>query len=82
MSEDFSGFWNFYIVTIVLVSVLAWAALLWMQDRVKKTPGQTMGHVWDDNLEEYDNPLPNWWRWMFYLTVIFALAYLVLYPGF
>ena len=81
MSEDFSGFWNFYIVTIVLVSVLACAALLWMQDRVKKTPGQTMGHVWDDNLEEYDNPLPNWWRWMFYLTVIFALAYLVLYPG-
>jgi cytochrome c oxidase cbb3-type subunit 3 len=40
-----------------------------------------MGHVWDENLEEYNNPLPNWWRWLFYITMVFGLAYLVLYPG-
>lgn len=81
MSEDFSGFWNFYITAIVLLSILGCAMLLWTQDRAKTNPGQTMGHVWDETLEEYDNPLPNWWRWLFYLTVIFSLAYLVLYPG-
>jgi cytochrome c oxidase cbb3-type subunit 3 len=42
---------------------------------------ETMGHVWDENLEELDNPLPNWWRWMFYITLIFGAVYLVLYPG-
>jgi len=50
----------------------------------QRVPGQqvgTMGHVWDENLEEYNNPLPNWWRWLFYITMVFGLAYLVLYPG-
>jgi cytochrome c oxidase cbb3-type subunit 3 len=81
MTEVLSGFWNVYITLIVVLSVLGCAVLLWMQDRAQKTPGQTMGHVWDETLEEYDNPLPNWWRWLYYLTVIFALAYLALYPG-
>src|SRR5690606_31016738 len=41
----------------------------------------TTGHVWDEDLAEYNNPLPSWWRWLFYITVAFALVYLVLYPG-
>lgn len=81
MTQDFSGFWNIYITLITLVSVLACGLLLFVQDRAKNTPGQTMGHVWDETLEEYDNPLPNWWRWMFYLLVIFSLGYLAVYPG-
>ncbi len=40
-----------------------------------------MGHVWDEDLEEYNNPLPRWWMWLFYITIVFALVYLVLYPG-
>ena len=40
-----------------------------------------MGHVWDENLEEYNNPLPQWWMWLFYLTIAFAIGYLWLYPG-
>ena len=38
------------------------------------------GHTWD-GLEEFNNPLPRWWLWMFYVTLIFGLIYLVLYPG-
>jgi cytochrome c oxidase cbb3-type subunit 3 len=41
----------------------------------------TTGHVWDGDLREMNNPLPRWWAWLFVLTVIFALIYLVLYPG-
>lgn len=81
MNEDFSSFWNVYITVIVVISIVACAALLWVQDRAKNNVGQTMGHVWDETLEEYDNPLPNWWRWLFYLTVVFSLAYLALFPG-
>src|SRR5437879_5210755 len=43
-------------------------------------PGTT-GHVWDEDLAEYNNPLPRWWMWMFYLTIAFSLGYLVFYPG-
>jgi len=41
----------------------------------------TTGHVWDDDLEELNNPLPNWWIWTFYLTVIFSVVYWLLYPA-
>jgi cytochrome c oxidase cbb3-type subunit 3 len=76
-----SDFWSFYIAVITIISIIACALLLWSQSSAKTVPGKTTGHVWDETLEEYSNPLPNWWRWLFYLTVVFALAYLVLYPG-
>ncbi len=40
---------------------------------------ETTGHA-ADGIEEYDNPLPQWWFKLFILTVVFALGYLVLYP--
>mgnify|MGYP006190736883 CR=1 FL=1 len=82
MSDFVSGFWNAYVVVIVLVSILACAVLLYMQGKAKFTPGKTMGHVWDESLEEYNNPMPKWWSWLFVITVIFALAYGALYPMF
>ena len=81
MSDFVSEFWNMYVVVIVLVSILACAALLWSQGRATYTQGKTVGHVWDESLEEYNNALPKWWSWMFYLTIVFALGYLALYPG-
>ena len=42
---------------------------------------ETTGHTWDEDLGEYNNPLPRWWAWLFYLTIVFGLGYLVLYPG-
>jgi cytochrome c oxidase cbb3-type subunit 3 len=33
------------------------------------------------DLTEYNNPLPRWWAWLFYLTIAFSLGYLALYPG-
>jgi cytochrome c oxidase cbb3-type subunit 3 len=41
----------------------------------------TTGHAWDEDLQEWNNPLPMWWTYLFYITVVFGLAYLVLYPG-
>ena len=42
---------------------------------------ETMGHVWDEDLTELNNPLPRWWVILFYLTLVFSVLYLVLYPG-
>lgn len=40
----------------------------------------TTGHQWD-GIEELNNPLPRWWVWIFYLTVIWGLGYTVFYPA-
>lgn len=80
-SDFVSGFWNFYVIVIVAVSLIGSAVFLWLQGSSKFKPGEVTGHVWDETLEEYNNPLPNWWRRMFYITVVFAIVYLALYPG-
>ncbi|WP_114965413.1 cytochrome-c oxidase, cbb3-type subunit III [Alkalilacustris brevis] len=40
----------------------------------------TTGHVWD-GIEEYDNPMPRWWLWTFYITIVWAIIYMILYPA-
>ncbi len=42
---------------------------------------ETTGHVWDDTLMEFNNPLPTWWLWAFYGTIIFAIVYFIIYPS-
>ena len=40
----------------------------------------TTGHVWD-GIEEWDNPMPRWWVWTFYLTIIWGIGYVIAYPA-
>ena len=42
---------------------------------------ETTGHVWDDTLQEFNNPLPGWWLWAFYATIIFSIVYWIIYPS-
>lgn len=83
MTDFVSGFWEFYVGVLTIVSVISCWLLLQSQTRkrVKGEQVETTGHVWDGDLEELNNPLPNWWRWMFYLTIVFAFGYLILFPG-
>ena len=81
MSDFINDFWNLYVIVIVAGSVLACVALLVIQSKATFTPGKTMGHVWDETLEEYNNPMPQWWSWLFIITVVFAFVYFALYPG-
>ncbi|WP_127114595.1 cytochrome-c oxidase, cbb3-type subunit III [Shimia sediminis] len=46
----------------------------------KGTEIETTGHVWD-GIEEYNNPLPKWWVWIFYITIIWAIGYSIAYPA-
>jgi len=81
MSDFVSGFWNIYVVGIVLVSIIGCGVFLWSQSTATHAEGTTTGHVWDEDLQEFSNPLPSWWRWLFYITIVFALFYLAMYPG-
>lgn len=40
----------------------------------------TTGHVWD-GIEELNNPLPRWWLWLFYITIVWAVLYAIAYPA-
>lgn len=78
-----SNAWSFYIIALTAAFIIATLMLLRMTSRVNKDEidAETTGHVWDGDLREYNNPLPRWWLWLFYITIIFSVAYLVLYPG-
>ncbi len=51
-------------------------------ERSRKTPEKipTTGHEWD-GLEELNRPLPRWWLWLFYATVVWAIGYWIVYPA-
>jgi cytochrome c oxidase cbb3-type subunit 3 len=83
MSDFTSNFWAMYVAGITLFSIILCLVLLIVAGKAHAMTDSdnTTGHVWDGDLREYNNPLPRWWTYLFVLTVLFALGYLVLYPG-
>lgn len=84
MSDFTSEAWGIYIALITLISIIACAVLLKALSTKRAQPGEqvgTTGHTWDEDLTEWNHPLPRWWMWLFYLTIVFSLIYLVFYPG-
>lgn len=83
---------SLFVIVFTAINVLACLWLLWWTARTRgasthdqaattdKHPGKT-GHVWDGDLEEYNNPLPRWWLSLFIITVLFGAGYLLFYPG-
>lgn len=77
-----STFWSWYVTALTIGTLLAllWLVFATRKGEKKGETEQTMGHSFD-GIEEYDNPLPKWWFMLFVGTIIFAVVYLVLYPG-
>ncbi|MFI8743368.1 cytochrome-c oxidase, cbb3-type subunit III [Stutzerimonas zhaodongensis] len=77
-----TSFWSWYITLLSLgtIAALVWLLLATRKGQRHDSTEETVGHSYD-GIEEYDNPLPRWWFLLFVATVIFALGYLVLYPG-
>ncbi|MEE9331701.1 MAG: cytochrome-c oxidase, cbb3-type subunit III [Methylophilaceae bacterium] len=83
MSDFTSDFWSIYITVIVIASILACILLLWFTAKMKRghvEPDGTNGHVYD-GIKEMNNPLPRWWVWMFVISIIIGIIYLIVYPG-
>lgn len=81
-----SSGWSLFVIVVTILNILACVWLLRWTAKPKSADeriggGADTGHTWDGDLREYNNPLPKWWLWLFYLTVAFGLLYLVLYPG-
>lgn len=88
MADFTSSFWSIYIAVLTLLGIAGCGLLLWVQSQAKiettldeNGPVAATRHSWDEDLTELDNPMPRWWMWLFYITIVFSLAYLFLYPG-
>jgi cytochrome c oxidase cbb3-type subunit 3 len=82
MSDFVSNGWSLYVIVATVVGLAACIALLLIAARRRvMADDNTTGHVWDEDLRELNNPLPRWWMGLFVITVVFAAAYLALYPG-
>mgnify|MGYP000290697872 CR=1 FL=1 len=77
-------FWHIYIAAGTLLTIffcgwlIAWSA---KQGPQNKSDEETVGHVWDGDLEEWNNPAPKWWLYLYFITIAWAIGYLVFYPG-
>jgi len=83
MADFVSSFWNGYVMVLVVLSI-GFCVFVLVSNTTKRTsgPAELQHHVWDETLQEYNNPLPRWWMYMFWITIVFAIVYLSLYPGF
>jgi cytochrome c oxidase cbb3-type subunit 3 len=50
------------------------------RDLRSSTDGETTGHEWD-GITELNKPLPKWWLWTFYATIVWAIGYWLLMPA-
>ena len=73
-----SAFWSLWIVLLVVANIVF--AFWLMISSSKKVPRlnnpedvSTTGHVWDGDLAEYNNPLPRWWLYTIYATIIWGV---------
>jgi cytochrome c oxidase cbb3-type subunit 3 len=70
--------WIIVLTTITIVGI-TWI-LFANRKREQQSADSKTGHEYD-GIEEYDNPLPAWWFYMFVLTIVWGVGYLIIYPG-
>lgn len=84
MADFTSNFWHWFISIVTVLGLLGCFWLVrWQTSGTipKGEKAKPMGHKWDEDLQELNNPMPGWWLNLFYITLAFAVIYLVLYPG-
>ena len=72
------------VAVVTILNVLACAWLIWWTARRQPgevAEGEVKEHVWDGDLRERNNPMPRWWLILFFATIVFGLAYFLLYPA-
>jgi len=78
------AFWAWFVAagTIAFVIWCVWL-ISWAgkQGPQNKEDEDLVGHKWDGDLEEWNNPAPKWWLYLYFITIAWAIGYLVVYPG-
>ena len=78
------AFWHWFVAAgtilfiIWCVWLISWSAKQGPQDVADE---DLVGHKWDGDLEEWNNPAPKWWLYLYFITIVWAIGFLVAYPG-
>ncbi len=76
-----ASFWSYWIIILTTVTIVGISWILFAnRKREQQSTEKTTGHVYD-GIEELDNPLPAWWFYMFVITIVWGIGYLIVYPG-
>lgn len=75
-----TSFWSGWIIILTSITLILITALLFANRKRTAIDEKTTGHQYD-GIEEWDNPLPGWWFSMFVITILWAVGYLIVYPG-
>ena len=76
-----ASFWSNWIIILTSITLVGITWILFANRKREQQSGDnTTGHEYD-GIEELDNPLPAWWFYMFVLTIIWSIGYLIVYPG-
>lgn len=76
-----ASFWSMWIIILTSITIVGLIWILFANRKAEQQPDEkTTGHEYD-GIQEYDNPLPAWWFYMFVLTIVWGVGYLVIYPG-
>jgi cytochrome c oxidase cbb3-type subunit 3 len=82
VSDFINNGWALFIAGTTIFGIVACALLLLFASRRKvMADDNSTGHIWDETLQELNNPLPRWWMWLFVITMVFSAVYLAFYPG-
>lgn len=78
------AFWAWFVAagTIVFVIWCVWL-VTWSARQGPQNKGdeELVGHKWDGDLEEWNNPAPKWWLYLYFITIAWGVGYMILYPG-
>lgn len=78
------AFWHWFIVggtvlfTLFCIWIVSWSA---KQSPQNLSDDDLVGHKWDGDLEEWNNPAPRWWLYLYFITIFWAVGYMIFYPG-
>ena len=76
-----TSFWSMWIIVLTAATFVGITWILFAnRKREQQSAEKTTGHEYD-GIQEYDNPLPAWWFYMFVLTIVWGAGYLIIYPG-
>ena len=78
------AFWHWFVAagTIAFVVWCVWL-IHWAgkQGPQNVADSDVVGHKWDGDLEEWNNPAPKWWLYLYFGTIAWAVGYMILFPG-
>ena len=78
------AFWHWFVAagTIVFIIwcvwLISWSAKQGPQNVADE---DLVGHKWDGDLEEWNNPAPKWWLYLYFITIAWAVGYMIAFPG-